>query len=416
MIVSPKITIRFIEKVCLEQVGVDSLVFKMKEVEIMKLGLDIFIEKEWYQFKGKRIGLITNMTGVNEKLVPSIDLFHQHPDINLVALYGPEHGIRGDAKEGHEVKSSIDPYTNLPVYSLYGNTKKPTKEMLDSVDVVVFDLQDIGSRYYTFIYTMAYVMEACAEYGKHFVVLDRPNPISGEKMEGNLVEEDVRSFVGLLPIPNRHGMTVGELALLYKNEFNYNCDLTVVPMQGWKRNMYFDDTKFIWVSPSPNTTNIDMSILYPGTCLIEGTNLSEGRGTTKPFEVIGAPFVDGQELARTFNDKEMPGILARPTSFIPTYQKHKDEICSGIQLHVVDRIKLNALETGIVLIETIANMYPDEFNFLKSENDRYFFDLLAGTKKLRGHILEGTSKDFLEGCEEQLETFNQLKEPYHLYK
>src|SRR5690606_38092691 len=232
-------------------------------------------------------------------------------------------------------------------------------------------------------------MEACKEYGKHFVVLDRPNPVSGEIVEGNLVEEDVRSFVGLLPIPNRHGMTVAELALLYKHEFGYNCELTVVPMQGWERHMYYDETGLFWVSPSPNTTNIDMTILYPGTCLIEGTNLSEGRGTTRPFEYIGAPFIDGHQLAKEFNSRNICGVLARPTSFIPTYSKHKDDVCSGIQLHIVERKSLHSLQAGIVLIEIISSMYPNEFHFLSNENGKFFFDLLAGTRKLRKEILNG---------------------------
>lgn len=382
----------------------------------MELGLDVFLKKEFAQFKGKRIGLVTNMTGVNKGLIPSIDLFHEHPDIQLTALYAPEHGIRGDSKEGEKVKSTIDPYTRLPVYSLYGDSRKPSKEMLESVDVVIFDLQDIGSRYYTFIYTMAYVMEACEEHDKHFVVLDRPNPISGKRMEGNLVEKEVRSFVGLLPIPNRHGMTVGELALLFKYEFEYKCELTIIQMQGWKRKMYFDDTSLFWVPPSPNTTNIDMNILYPGTCLIEGTNLSEGRGTTRPFELIGAPFIDGYRLAKEFNNKDIPGVLARPTSFIPTYQKHKDEICGGVQLHVVDRNILNSLKTGILLIETIVKMYPNDFQFKENENNKYFFDLLAGTKELRAKILNSSLIEFFEQSDVQLEHFKKLKEPYLLYK
>ncbi|WP_407271568.1 exo-beta-N-acetylmuramidase NamZ domain-containing protein [Radiobacillus sp. PE A8.2] len=382
----------------------------------MKLGLDVFLEKEFHSFKGKRIGLVTNMTGVNERLIPTIDLFFEHPDIQLTALYGPEHGIRGDAREGEQVESSVDSYTKLPVYSLYGKSKKPSKEMLDPVDVVVFDLQDIGSRYYTFIYTMAYVMKACEEYGKHFVVLDRPNPVSGLNTEGNLVEEDLRSFVGLLPIPNRHGMTIGELALLYKHEFDYDCELTVVPMQGWKRHMYFDETSLFWVPPSPNTTTIDMCALYPGTCLVEGTNLSEGRGTTKPFEQIGAPYINGNKLAKTINDKKISGIIARPTSFVPTYQKHKDEICSGIQLHVVDRKKLNALEVGVQVLETIAQIYPEDFSFIQHTNGKYFFDLLAGTKSLRSKIKNGTSSGFLDEIQKPLAEFNKRKEPYHLYK
>ncbi len=382
----------------------------------MKLGLDIFLEQYVGQFTGKRIGLVTNMTGVNSKLVPTIDLFFGHPDIQLTALYGPEHGIRGDAKEGQTVASSIDPYTQLPVYSLYGETRKPTKEMLEDIDVVVFDLQDIGTRYYTYIYTMAYVMEACKEFGKEFVVLDRPNPISGDAVEGNLVEKDVRSFVGLYPIPNRHGMTIGELALLFNHAFNIGCDLKVIPMRGWKREMYFDETGLFWVPPSPNSTGIDMSILYPGTCLVEGTNLSEGRGTTRPFEYIGAPFIEGYRLAKVFNEKSMQGVLARPISFIPTYQKYKDEVCEGIQLHVVDRKSFHSLKTGLTLIETIADLYPSHFKFVQHEDiNKSFFDLLAGTKALRQQILSGNSQNFLAECAEELSIFNENKKAYLLY-
>ena len=381
----------------------------------MKLGVEVFLEDGYKPFIGNRIGLVTNMTGVNQKLTPTIELFVDHPGINLTALYGPEHGIREDAKEGERVQSSIDPYTNLPVYSLYGDSRKPTKEMLESVDVIVFDLQDIGSRYFTYIYTMAYVMEACGEQGKQFVVLDRPNPISGDRIEGNLVEEDVRSFVGLLPIPNRHGMTVGELAQLFKYKFGYNCDLTVVPMEGWLRSMYFDDTPVLWVPPSPNTTNIDMNVLYPGTCLIEGTNLSEGRGTTRPFEWIGAPYVDGQRLAKVFNEKKIEGVIARPISFKPTYQKHMNVICSGIQLHIVDRRILNAWETGLLLIETIAEMYPNDFSFIENGQKKYFFDLLAGSKSIRERIWNGTTKEYIENCLSLIEGFQKEKKIYDIY-
>ncbi|KAF0818618.1 Protein YzbB [Bacillus sp. ZZV12-4809] len=381
----------------------------------MKIGLDLFLENEFRHFKKMRIGLVTNMTGVNERLVPAIDLFHEHPEINLTALYGPEHGIRGDAKEGESVESSIDPYTGVPVFSLYGSSKKPSKEMLDHVDVIVFDLQDIGARYYTFIYTMAYMMEACAEYGKQFVVLDRPNPISGTEVEGNLVEDGFRSFVGLYPIPNRHGMTVGEIALLYKHEFGINCDLTVVKMDGWERHMYYDQTGMFWVPPSPNTTGLDMGLLYPGTCLVEGTNLSEGRGTTRPFEYIGAPFIDGYRLARNINERNIPGVLVRPTSFKPFYQKFKDQVCEGIQLHIADRSAVHSLKTGLTVLETIAEMYPKQFQFIQ-HREKYFFDLLAGTNRLRTIILEGKINEFLQACEEQLERFNEQAKPYLLYK
>jgi len=382
----------------------------------LRLGLDVFLENDYKKYTGKRIGLVTNMTGVNERLVPAIDLFFDHPDIELTALFGPEHGIRGDAKEGEDVTSFTDPATNLPVYSLYGETRKPTADMMENVDVMVFDLQDIGSRYYTYIYTMAHVMEACAEYNKEFVVLDRPNPISGQRLEGNLVEKEVRSFIGLFPIPNRHGMTVGELAKLFKHEFGYRCDLTVIPMQGWKREMYFDETGLFWVPPSPNTTTMDMMMLYPGTCLVEGTNLSEGRGTTKPFEWIGAPFINGQTLAKQFNAKKIPGVLARPITFTPTYQKHEGELCSGVQLHIEHRHKVHALKTGVALLESIASMYPDDFKFIESKPGRYFIDLLAGTKELKQAILDQQTKEFFKECERQLEDFNKIRENYLIYK
>jgi len=381
----------------------------------LKLGLDVFLEKEYNDFIGKRIGLITNMTGVNQKLIPTIDLFHEHPHINLTTLYGPEHGIRGDAKEGEKVESETDPHTNLPVYSLYGETRKPTKEMLGNVDVLVLDLQDIGSRYYTFIYTMANVMESAKEHGKEVVILDRPNPISGEKVEGNIVDENYSSFVGMFPITNRHGMTIGELALLFKHEFGYDCKLTIIEMEGWKRNYYFDDTNLHWISPSPNTTDLDMMILYPGTCFIEGTNLSEGRGTIRPFEYVGAPFINGYELAKQFNALHIPGVLARPTSFIPTYQKFSGETCSGIQLHVTDRETLNSFEMGVQLLQVIAEMYPDDFKFVQHTSGRYFFDLLAGTSTLRQSILSGNTKGFLETSLREGESFLKIRKQYLIY-
>jgi uncharacterized protein YbbC (DUF1343 family) len=382
----------------------------------LKLGLEAFLEKFTQHYKGKRIGLVTNLTGVNRSLVPAIDLFYEHRDIQLTALYGPEHGIRGDAKEGEKIANSTDPYTGLPVYSLYGDNKKPTAEMLEPVDVIVFDLQDIGSRYYTYIYTMAYVMEACAEQGKPFVVLDRPNPIGGTAMEGNLLEPQWKSFVGLYPIPNRHSLTIGEMALLYRHEFGLACDVDVIPMEGWTRDMYFDQTGLFWVPPSPNTTCLDMSLLYPGTCLVEGTNLSEGRGTTKPFEFIGAPYIDGYSLARTFNQRHVPGVLARPISFMPTYQKYTGKRCEGVQLHVTERDKVHSVRTGLILLETVAGLYPREFGFREPGADgRSFFNLLAGTDRLRDVILSGETDRFLDKCVPELEQFRNIIKPYLLY-
>lgn len=381
---------------------------------MIKSGLDVFLEKNVNDYKGKRLGLVTNMTGVSRRLISGIDLFYEHPDIHITALYGPEHGIRGMAKEGEKVSTEIDPYTGLPVYSLYGDTRKPTREMLEQVDAVVFDLQDIGARYYTYIYTMAYVMQACAEQGLPFIVLDRPNPISGSVMEGNLVSEDTRSFVGMYPIPNRHGMTIGELACFFNHECNIHCDLDVIRMEGWERSLYFDETGLPWVPPSPNVTGMDMAVLYPGTCLVEGTNLSEARGTTRPFEWIGAPFMDGHRLARAFNNHRLPGVWARPVSFVPAYQKYKDEVCEGVQLHVTDRHAVQSVRTGLTLLETAAGMYPESFQFIQ-QGSKYFFDLLAGTKLLRSRIQLGRTEEFLEGCGEELEMFVKRRKPYLLY-
>ncbi|GGH76332.1 uncharacterized protein YbbC (DUF1343 family) [Pullulanibacillus pueri] len=382
----------------------------------MQLGVDHFLNQEARQYKNKRIGLLTNMTGVNHKLQPTIDLFYEHPDIQLTVLFGPEHGIRGDAKEGEKITSSQDPYTGLPVYSLYGETRKPTKEMLDNVDVVVIDLQDIGTRFYTFIYTVANVMEACKEFDKEVVVLDRPNPINGVQREGNLVKEEFRSFIGQYPLPVRHGLTIGEIALLYKHEFGLDCKLTVVPMSGWSREMYFDDTGLIWVPASPNSTGQVMSILYPGTCLIEGTTLSEGRGTTRPFEIIGAPFIEGYKLAKFFNERKLEGVIARPTSFIPTYQKYKDKLCSGIQIHVTDKKKVHSFKTGLYLLETVAKMYPEQFEFRDAQKKRSFINLLAGTDKLKDKIMRQEVDYFLEETQEELEGFTKRVSPYLLYK
>lgn len=381
----------------------------------MKLGIDIFLEKEYKAYSGKQIGLVTNMSGVNEKLKPSIDLFYEHNDIRLAALFGPEHGIRGAAKEGDEVFSSRDPFTGLPIHSLYGKTRKPTEEMLADIDIVVIDLQDIGTRYYTYIYTVANVMESCGKFGKKVVILDRPNPINGRQREGNLVQEEFRSFIGGYPLPNRHGLTIGEIALLYQNEFGIHCDIAVVTMEGWKRDMYFDDTGLIWVQPSPNSTGQNMCILYPGTCLLEGTNISAGRGTTRPFEVAGAPFIDGYQLAKHFNEKGLDGVIARPTSYIPTYQKFKDEFCSGIQLHVTDKNKFNSFKTGLYLLELIAALYPEEFTFLNKDDKRCHFNLSAGTDVLMGFILEQKADSFLQQCEEELEAFEAKVKPYLLY-
>jgi uncharacterized protein YbbC (DUF1343 family) len=382
----------------------------------MKLGLEVFLEKHTEAYIGNRIGLLTNLTGVNKKLEATIDLFHHHPNLTLSALFGPEHGLRGEVQEGKLIDSSVDSYTGVPIYSLYNKDKKPNLEMLENVDVVFCDLQDIGTRYYTFIYTLANMMQMCGTTGKKVVVLDRPNPINGKTVEGNLVEDSFSSFVGQYPIPVRHGMTIGELATLFQQEFSIACELEVIPMEGWSREMFFDQTDLFWVSPTPNTTTMDMCVLYPGTCLVEGTNLSEGRGTTKPFEVIGAPFVDGRKLAEEMNALQLEGVLFRPAVFKPMYQKHEGEVCEGVQLHVSDRNKLRSFEVGVLLLETIYRLYPNEVSFIQSgEENHYFLDLLAGTDQLRKQITQGNTKAFLNQLPQAIMQFEDIRKNYLLY-
>lgn len=382
----------------------------------MKIGVEIFLEQYIDSFKEQQIGLVTNHTSVDHNLNSTIDLLWNHPDVRLTALFGPEHGVRGDAPAGAEITGANDTETGLPIYSLYGDTRKPTPEMLESVDVIVFDLQDIGARYYTYIYTLSYVMEACEENDKTVIVLDRPNPIGGASVEGNLIEPGYTSFIGRYPIPNRHGLTIGEIAMLFKHEFNIDCALTVVPMEGWKREMYFDETGLFWVPPSPNATGMDMMLLYPGTCLLEGTNVSLGRGTTKPFEYIGAPYMDGKRLAAAINDRVKPQVLARPTTFTPFTSKYTDCSCEGVQLHIADR-SFHAVKVGLMVLETIAQMYPDDFNFRPADEDGIppHFDLSVGTDRVHRLIKEGNVHAFFEKFEQDENAFVRQITPYLLY-
>jgi len=386
-------------------------------VSVLQLGVEVFLEKYVTQFQGKRIGLLTNLTGVNQQLESTIDLFFHHKNIQLTTLFGPEHGLRGEVKEGEWIDSTIDSYTGLPVYSLYNKDKKPNPNMLKDVDVVFCDLQDIGSRYYTFIYTLANMMRLCSDQGKQVVVLDRPNPINGIDVEGNCVQTGFTSFVGKYPIPIRHGFTIGEIATLFNDEFQIKCDLEVIHMEGWSRTDYFSDTDLLWVSPTPNTTGIDMCLLYPGTCLIEGTNLSEGRGTTKPFEVVGAPFINGRQLADEMNQLNLAGVLFRPTVFKPYTSKHANKVCEGVALHITDRNHLQPVQIGVRLLEVIFTRYPEQAQFIRSAdfNNRYFIDLLAGTDELRKQLLTQNIAPFIQQMKHDTQAFLKLREAYLLY-
>ncbi|ALX49669.1 exo-beta-N-acetylmuramidase NamZ domain-containing protein [Lentibacillus amyloliquefaciens] len=384
----------------------------------VKLGVDVLLEDKIDMLEGKNVGLITNPTGVDQELNSIVDTLHNHDDVNLVSLYGPEHGVRGSAQAGEYVEFYIDEKTGLPVYSLYGETRKPTPEMLEDVDTLLFDIQDVGTRFYTYIYTMAYAMEAAAENDIEFVVLDRPNPLGGEKVEGPVLEPDYSSFVGMYPIPLRHGMTVGELAKLFNEEFDIGADLEVVEMEGWDRSMTYDETGLEFVMPSPNMPTLDTASVYPGAALIEGTNVSEGRGTTKPFELIGAPFINSTELAANLNEQSLNGVQFRAASFTPQFSKHSGELSHGVEIHVKDKEAYEPVETGVTIVKTIHDMYPEDFAFREENSEGIsFFDNLIGNGWVRDKIENGDSvDDIVNTWQPELNEFKETREDYLLYE
>ncbi|MBU8769895.1 exo-beta-N-acetylmuramidase NamZ family protein [Cytobacillus oceanisediminis] len=382
-----------------------------------ELGVEVLLDDKKDLIEGKRVGLITNPTGVDQNLNSIVDILHNDPDVELTALYGPEHGVRGSAQAGEYVEYYIDEKTGLPVYSLYGKTKKPTPEMLENIDVLLFDIQDVGTRFYTYIYTMAYAMEAAKENNIPLIVLDRPNPQGGTKVEGPVLDMKYSSFVGNYSIPLRHGMTVGELAELFNEEFEIGAELTVVKMNGWKREMYYDDTSVPFVMPSPNMPTLETALVYPGAALIEGTNVSEGRGTTKPFELIGAPFINADDLAGHMNSLNLPGVTFRAASFTPSFSKHAGKLSHGIQIHVTHRDAFKPVETGLHIVKAIHDMYPEDFEF-RAENSAgiSFFDNLMGNGWVREDIEEGKPVEEISSkWQKELKQFKKTREEYLLY-
>ena len=403
----------------------------------VKLGVEVLFEKHLDLVKGKRVGLITNPTGMDHNLDSIIETFRARTDMKLVALYGPEHGVRGNAQAGEYVQFYYDEQFKLPVFSLYGQSHKPPADMMtnideymrtfdtlhtgkqlegdmkQAVDVMVFDLQDVGTRVYTYIGTMAYAMQSCAESGIPFVVLDRPNPINGVAMEGPILEyPKFSSFIGLYPIPLRHGMTAGELARLFNEKFLTNkVNLTVVPMENWRRNQWFDETGLPWVIPSPNLPTPEGTTVYPGQVLLEGTNLSEGRGTTKPFEFFGAPWIDGYVLARELNALKLPGVKFREVWFTPTFSKFKGERCGGCQVHVTDREAYQSIATVLAELAVIKKLYGDKLEL----HDRYF-DKVMGTSSVREALQRGEPVGkIVAGFKPGLDAFAKARAPYLLY-
>ncbi len=321
-------------------------------------GADV-VARDGFDFEG-RCGLITNHTGVLRDLSSTIDMLKEK--CNLVALFGPEHGVRGDMQAGEDILSYTDHRTGLPVYSLFSDDTTESEKALANLDTVIFDIQDVGARFYTYAYTMTDAMKLCAENGVKFVVLDRPNPLGGLKAEGTLLERRFSSFVGRFPTPTRCALTIGEFALMMNETENIGCDLTVVPMEGWKRDMYFDDTDLCFIQPSPNIPTVDTAFVYIGTCIFEDTNLSEGRGTTKPFEMIGAPWLDSKAVIEAVGKQN--GVILRECSFTPTFSDYKDTFCHGIQLHVTDRDTFSPFAAGIRLLDAIKKLHAEfEINY-----------------------------------------------------
>ncbi|MFQ5771915.1 MAG: exo-beta-N-acetylmuramidase NamZ domain-containing protein, partial [bacterium] len=387
----------------------------------VETGLDVLVRNHFDILLGKRVGVITNHTGLTKDGQHIVDLLKQAEGVELVAIFGPEHGVRGVAPDGVAVNSQVDSATGVPVYSLYGKTRRPKEDMIDSVDALVFDIQDVGARFYTYIYTMALAMEAAALHGKKFVVLDRPNPITGTKVEGPMLQDGFQSFVGLFKMPVRHGMTVGELAKLFQGQGWFDgaesLDLSVVKMTGWERRAWYDQTDLPWVGPSPSMKTLATATVYPGTCFIEGTNVSEGRGTDKPFEKIGAPWINPKQLANKLNKYGLKGVAFEPTEFTPVATlpsvpnpKYKDELCGGIYVRVVRRETFKPVKTGVTIIWTIKNLYPDKFKW------RNTIDRLYGSNRLRLRIeaskplAEIVSNDGVE-----VQNFLTLRAKYLLY-
>lgn len=395
----------------------------LTETAGVRSGLEVLLTTQKSLLEGQRVGLIVNQTAIDGSLVHAIERFRQLSGVTLVRLFGPEHGVRGDAQDMIAVGHSTDRHSGVPEVSLYGHEEsslKPRPDDLRGVDLLVFDVQDIGSRYYTFIYTMAYCMEAAGEAGIPILVCDRPNPITGKYLEGNILNMDYRSFVGRYPLPVRHGMTAGELALYFRDECGVACDLTVIPLEGWRRDAYYEQTGLPWVQPSPNMPTVDTALVYPGMCLVEGTNLSEGRGTTRPFHLCGAPWINPHVLADALNEEALPGVRWRPTYFTPMFHKHKGELCGGAEPHIFDREAFLPFLSGVALLKHARSQDPQRFQWRTDAyefvRDRLAIDLLAGSDRLRQQLESGAPLAEIAGAwDDELSTFMKVREQYLLY-
>lgn len=389
----------------------------------VKPGIEVLRDRDFAPLQGLRVGLITNPTGVDNELKSTIDILHEAPGVELVALFSPEHGVRGDVHAGDHVAQYTDPATGVPVYSIYGSTRKPTPEMLKDLDVLVYDIQDIGCRSFTFISTMGVAMEACAEQGKKFMVLDRPNPVGGNKIEGNLVEDSCISFVSQFPIPYLYGMTPGELAMYLNDKGligdNLKVDLTVVPMQGYTRNMSFRETGMPWVLPSPHIPNPETALLYPVSGILgELYAISIGVGYTEPFKLFCAPWIEAEKLAARLNGLDLPGLRFRPIHIKPFYSTNKGENIQGVEVYVTDPEKAPLSLVQFYVMQELADMYPDHKLFDIADEGRFnMFDKVCGSKEIRRRFTKNYRvDDILPYWNKDVEAFRAASSPYYLYK
>lgn len=374
-------------------------------------GLEVLLTEQLSLVKGKRVGLVANHTSVDRRLRHAADLLAAAPGVRLTAVFAPEHGFRGVAQAGDEVATTRDERTGVPVYSIYGASRRPTPDMLKDVDVLLFDIQDVGVRFYTYISTMGECMEAAADKGIPFVVLDRPNPLPDAAIEGRVLDPAFRTFVGAYAVPIRYGLTIGELAGFVRDSLGKPVQLTVVRMKNYRRDAWYDQTGLPWISPSPNIPTLATVTVYPGLCLIEGTNLSEGRGTMQPFEMFGAPWLDPYRLIEELNALNLPGVLFRPVSFVPTSSKHQGVLCRGIQVHVTDRGRFRAVTVALHILSILSRIHKAEFQWIPATIDR-----LTGSDDLRLGIDRGkTSNEILASWNASAGRFDAQRKKYLLY-
>jgi uncharacterized protein YbbC (DUF1343 family) len=384
----------------------------------VRTGIDVLVASDFAQLAGRRVGLMTNPSGVDATLTPTVHLLHTAPNVNLVALFGPEHGVNGLAPDGEKVADDVDPVTDLPVYSLYGSAMRPTPESLADLDLLVCDIQDVGVRFYTYLWTISHILEGCGEAGVPVMILDRPNPIGGA-VAGRGLESEVASFVGRYDIPIRHGMTLGELAQYLNATVNPTpAEVEVIACEGYTREMLWADTGLPFVPPSPAMPNVLTALHYPGACFVEGTTLSEGRGTTIPFQIMGAPYIAPEPTAQRLNALNLPGVRFRPHRFEPLSSKYEGEVCGGVQAHIADVTAYEPISIWLHVIHDILHHYPDEFGWRPPyrNSDYTSFDKLIGSTLPRQQLSDGESvAEVMEGWAESASAFEEKRQPYLLY-